>query len=147
MEICWLKNLYYRANSSKVGSKQIRARGWSSPKRPYSLRCAGNNPELILIASGSELNLAVEAHEELIADGIRSRVVSMPCWDIFEHQPRTRVTTASKARWRGSSGVVVLEKDRHPWSIPTSASKSSDLLQGLFQKVPAVLPANTLVKE
>ena len=46
------------------------------------------NPELILIASGSEVSLAVQAHEELVAEGIRSRVVSMPSWDIFDHQPR-----------------------------------------------------------
>jgi transketolase len=46
----------------------------------------GGKPDLILIASGSELSLAVEAHEQLIAEGIRSRVVSMPSWDIFEHQ-------------------------------------------------------------
>jgi transketolase len=44
------------------------------------------NPEVILIASGSEVSLVVEAHEKLIAEGIRSRVVSMPSWDIFEHQ-------------------------------------------------------------
>jgi transketolase len=48
----------------------------------------GGNPELILIASGSELNLAVQTHEQLIAESIRSRVVSMPSWDIFEHQPQ-----------------------------------------------------------
>jgi transketolase len=41
---------------------------------------------VILIASGSEVSLAVEAHEKLVAEGIRSRVVSMPSWDIFEHQ-------------------------------------------------------------
>ncbi len=46
----------------------------------------GGDPEVILIASGSEVSLAVEAHEKLIAEGIRSRVVSMPSWDIFEHQ-------------------------------------------------------------
>jgi transketolase len=46
------------------------------------------SPEIILIASGSELILAVHAHEQLIADGIRSRVVSMPSWDIFENQTR-----------------------------------------------------------
>jgi transketolase len=46
----------------------------------------GNNPELILIASGSEVSLAVQAHEQLIAEGIRSRVVSMPSWDLFELQ-------------------------------------------------------------
>ncbi|MCP2502014.1 MAG: transketolase [Deltaproteobacteria bacterium] len=44
------------------------------------------NPEMILIASGSEVSLAVEAHEQLISEGIRSRVVSMPSWEIFEHQ-------------------------------------------------------------
>jgi transketolase len=46
----------------------------------------GNDPEVILIASGSEVSLAVEAHEKLVAGGIRSRVVSIPSWDIFEHQ-------------------------------------------------------------
>jgi len=46
------------------------------------------NPEVILIASGSEVSLAVEAHEQLLAEGIRSRVVSMPSWDIYEHQPQ-----------------------------------------------------------
>jgi transketolase len=46
----------------------------------------GADPEVILIASGSEVSVAVDAHEELLADGIRSRVVSMPSWDIFEHQ-------------------------------------------------------------
>jgi transketolase len=46
----------------------------------------GGDPELILIASGSEVGVAVDAHEKLLAEGIRSRVVSMPSWDIFEHQ-------------------------------------------------------------
>ena len=46
----------------------------------------GGKPEVILIASGSEVSLAVQAHENLLAEGIRSRVVSMPSWDIFEHQ-------------------------------------------------------------
>jgi transketolase len=47
---------------------------------------SGGNPEVILIASGSEVSVAVEAHEKLVAEGIRSRVVSMPSWDIFEQQ-------------------------------------------------------------
>ena len=46
----------------------------------------GANPEVILIATGSEASVAVDAHEKLIAEGIRSRVVSMPSWDIFDHQ-------------------------------------------------------------
>jgi transketolase len=48
----------------------------------------GRNPEVIIIASGSEVSLAVAAHEKLLAEGIRSRVVSMPSWEIFEHQPQ-----------------------------------------------------------
>ncbi len=45
-------------------------------------------PEVILIATGSEVHLAVEAHAELLAEGIRSRVVSMPSWEIFEQQTK-----------------------------------------------------------
>jgi len=47
---------------------------------------AGGDPEVILIASGSEVSVVVGAHEKLVAEGIRTRVVSMPSWDIFEHQ-------------------------------------------------------------
>jgi transketolase len=50
---------------------------------------SGGPPEIILIASGSEVSLIVDAHEELASQGIRSRVVSMPSWDIFEHQPQS----------------------------------------------------------
>ena len=46
----------------------------------------GGNPEVILIATGSEVSLVAQAHEMLVAQGIRSRAVSMPSWDIFEHQ-------------------------------------------------------------
>ena len=48
----------------------------------------GSDPEVILIASGSEVSLAVDAHERLVAEGIRSRVVSMPSWEIFERQSK-----------------------------------------------------------
>ncbi len=44
-------------------------------------------PQVILIGTGGELSLVVEAHEKLVAKGIRSRVVSMPSWDIFSKQP------------------------------------------------------------
>ena len=44
-------------------------------------------PELILLATGSELALAMEARELLSAEGVRTRVVSMPCWERFEAQP------------------------------------------------------------
>lgn len=49
----------------------------------------GGTPEIILIASGSEVALAVDAHEALGSQGVRSRLVSMPSWDIFEHQPQS----------------------------------------------------------
>jgi transketolase len=44
------------------------------------------DPEVILIGTGSELSLVVKAHEQLKADGVRSRVVSMPSWFRFEEQ-------------------------------------------------------------
>ena len=84
----------------------------------------GGNPEVIIIASGSEVSLAVEAHEKLLSEGIRSRVVSMPSWEIFEHQPqayrdnvlppnvkaRVAVEQASTLGWEryvGDSGRVI----------------------------------------
>jgi transketolase len=84
----------------------------------------GANPEVILIATGSELSLAVRAHEELVAEGIRSRVVSMPSWEIFEQQAqeyrdsvlqpavkaRVAVEQASTFGWEryvGASGRVI----------------------------------------
>ena len=84
----------------------------------------GGAPEVILIATGSEVGLAVNAHETLVAEGIRSRVVSMPSWDIFEEQPqdyrdavlppavkaRLAVEQASTLGWDryvGSSGQVI----------------------------------------
>jgi transketolase len=48
----------------------------------------GGMPEVILIATGSGVSLAVQAHETLLTEGIRSRVVSMPSWDIFDLQPK-----------------------------------------------------------
>jgi transketolase len=48
----------------------------------------GGNPDVILMATGSEVGLALDAREELAADGIKARVVSMPCWELFDRQPR-----------------------------------------------------------
>jgi len=44
-------------------------------------------PDVILIGTGSELSLCVEAREQLAQDGIQARVVSMPCWELFDAQP------------------------------------------------------------
>jgi transketolase len=84
----------------------------------------GSAPDVILIASGSELSLAVEAHGKLTAEGIRARVVSMPSWDIFERQTqeyrdsvlppavkaRVAIEQASTFGWEryvGASGHVI----------------------------------------
>src|SRR5690242_14999073 len=47
---------------------------------------AGGKPDVILMASGSELSLCVDAYEKLKAAGIKARVVSMPSWELFEQQ-------------------------------------------------------------
>jgi transketolase len=48
----------------------------------------GGNPDVILMATGSEVQLALAARDELHAGGIRTRVVSMPCWELFDRQPQ-----------------------------------------------------------
>jgi transketolase len=84
----------------------------------------GANPEIILIASGSEVSLAIAAYETLSGEGVRCRVVSMPSWDIFEHQSqeyrdtvlpptvkaRVAIEQASTFGWEryvGDSGRVI----------------------------------------
>jgi transketolase len=57
-------------------------------KGGYVLRDA-DNPQVILIATGSEVGLAVDAFEQLSADGIAARVVSMPCTSVFDQQPQS----------------------------------------------------------
>ena len=94
-------------------------------KGAYVLAYAkADKPEVILIASGSEVILALQAHEQLQAEGIASRVVSMPSWDLFDHQSpeyrdsvlppqvkaRLAVEQASTFGWEryvGTSGRII----------------------------------------
>jgi transketolase len=55
-------------------------------KGAYILRDSEGTPEIILIATGSELHLVIEAQELLMREGIKVRVVSMPSWELFEKQ-------------------------------------------------------------
>ncbi len=48
----------------------------------------GGQPDVILLATGSEVHLALEARADLEAGGIHARVVSMPCWELFDRQPQ-----------------------------------------------------------
>jgi transketolase len=58
-------------------------------KGGYILGDSDGQPELILIATGSELPLAAKAHERLTAEGVKSRIVSLPSWQRFEQQSET----------------------------------------------------------
>jgi transketolase len=49
----------------------------------------GGKPDLILMGSGSEVSLCVEAYEKLTKEGVKARVVSMPSWELFDHQPQS----------------------------------------------------------
>ena len=86
----------------------------------------GGKPEVILIATGSEVSLAAQAHEQLVAGGVRSRVVSMPSWDVFEREPqdyrdgvlppavtaRVAIEQASTFGWERYVGAA-RPRDRH----------------------------------
>jgi transketolase len=67
------------------------------------------SPRLILIATGSEVGLALEARERLETEGIAARVVSMPCWELFDEQPQEYrdevLPTAVTARLAIEAGV------------------------------------------
>ena len=56
-------------------------------KGAYVLADSGGTPDVILIGTGSEVQLCVGAYEKLTADGVKARVVSMPSWELFRQQP------------------------------------------------------------
>ena len=72
---------------------------------------SGGAPKVILIGTGSELQLAVAARPKLEADGIPTRVVSMPCWEFFDKQPReyrdSVLPPSVKARLSIEAGVTL----------------------------------------
>ena len=92
-------------------------------KGAYVLADLGENPEIILIATGSEVWLIVEAGEKLYADGVGVRLVSFPSWELFESQsqeyrdsvlpPNVKTRLAVEAgvsqgwkKWVGDTGVI-----------------------------------------
>jgi len=68
-------------------------------------------PDVILIGTGSELQLAVEAQEKLAGEGVKARVVSMPCWDLFDAQSaeykESVLPTAVRARVAVEAGTPI----------------------------------------
>jgi transketolase len=84
----------------------------------------GGKPDVLILASGSEVSLCLEAAEQLKAQGIKARVVSMPSWELFEHQPQAyrdsvippsvtarvcveQASTFGWARYAGLTGEVI----------------------------------------
>ncbi|HOA23377.1 MAG TPA: transketolase [Aggregatilineales bacterium] len=55
----------------------------------YILREAEGEPDIVIIATGSEVHLALGAAEQLAGEGVQAQVVSMPCWELFDEQPES----------------------------------------------------------
>jgi len=83
-----------------------------------------NKPEVLLLATGSEVSLCVQAFEQLAPEGIKARVVSMPSWEIFARQPQEyrdsvlppeitarvsveQASTLGWERWVGPQGHII----------------------------------------
>ncbi len=92
----------------------------------------GGKPQVILMATGSEVYLCIDAYEKLRAEGIRARVVSMPSWDLFERQDQSYRDAGASARrhraGRGRDGIDFRlgairgserthHRDAHFWSV------------------------------
>ncbi len=69
----------------------------------YVLADGAGTAEVILIASGSEVALCIEAYERLRTEGVRARVVSMPSWELFERQSPAYRTASCRRRSRPGS--------------------------------------------
>ena len=84
----------------------------------------GGQPDVLLLATGSEVHLALMARDDLAREGIGARVVSMPCWELFDRQPQLyrdevlppdvrargaveQASTLGWDRWVGEAGAVV----------------------------------------
>jgi len=90
----------------------------------YVLETGGDKPDLLFLATGSEVHLALEAAKQLTGKGIKARVISMPSWELFLEQPqsyrdevlppgiRKRLAIEAGAtlgwwRWTGDEGDVI----------------------------------------
>ena len=107
-----------RQNLPTIDRTRFRAANLTQ-KGGYVLAESDGVPQIMLIASGSEVHLALGTHERLVAEGVRSRVVSLPCWSLFDRQDsayresvlprsvRARVTveTGSTVGWDRFAGL------------------------------------------
>ena len=100
-----------------------------NPKLLYS------NPDCLIIASGSEVSLAMEAHEVLLAKGIKAQIVSMPSCELFEDQSEAYqdsvIPQAIKAR------VVVEAGIRRGWEAYLGEKGEFIGMKGFGASAPA----------
>jgi transketolase len=114
---CWRAALEHRQNPSLIAlSRQktpaVRTQGLGdvnlSARGAYELAAAVGQPLVSLFSSGTEVAIALAAREMLQAEGIGTRVVSTPCWELFDAQPadyRAEVLGGSPARVAVEAGV------------------------------------------
>jgi transketolase len=118
----------------------------------YVLADAGDGqPDVLLIATGSEVSLCVKAYEQLRAEGIRARVISMPSWELFDRQDqayqasvlppdvvaRVSVEQASTLGWRRYVGLRGITIGMHTFG----ASAPLKALQNKFGFTPEKIAA------
>ena len=137
---------------------RLYASGQGVAKGAYLLNEGGGSPQLILMASGSEVQLALEAAKELTSKGLKVRVVSMPSWELFQEQdqayrdsvlpPEVKARLAIEAgatigweRWVGDNGDVI-GVDR----FGASAPGGKVLSEYGFNKDNVVAKASALVE-
>ena len=125
-----------------------RLRVW--PRGAYVLADAPDaDPEVILIGTGSEVLLCLDAYEELNSEGVRARVVSMPSWELFDHQdsayresilpPRVKARVsaeqASGFGWTKYTGIdgenIGIVASLHTPPLLPRLSPASSLLRGV----------------
>ena len=113
---------------------QLEMTGKDALKGAYVILDSGKKPEIILMASGSEVQLVYEAGKQLMEKGVAVRVVSMPSWELFEEQDdsykksvfppdvtkRLAVEAASSFGWHKYTGLEgdIISLDRFGESAP-----------------------------
>jgi transketolase len=107
---------------------------------------ADGKRQAILLATGSEVEIAMQARDLLHAEGIGTRVVSMPCWELFEEQPdayRRKVLPAGPVRVAIEAGIR-FGWDR--WLFGERGRREKSGFVGMHD-FGASAPAPTLYKE
>lgn len=130
--VCWKIAVEYRQTPSALALTRQGLPIYERESAPaslvekgaYTLVDTSNEPDAIILSSGSEVEIAVDAAKLLEKDGISARVVSMPCWELFREQPdsyreevlpssvknKVAVEAASPSAWRewvGDNGKII----------------------------------------